>query len=306
MLISFLLLIAGFVMLIKGADLFVDGSSGIAQRMGISQLIIGLTFVAMGTSAPEAAISISAAMKGSADITIGNVVGSNIMNVLVILGVTAAITALKVEKSTIRIELPFMLAISLLLMLMGLDGVISLLDGIGLATAFSLYLAYLFWSAKKGAGSDETEGEAPPVWKSLVMSAIGLVLIVYGSDVTVDAAIAIAKEFGISDRIIGLTIVALGTSLPELFTCATAARKGCADIAIGNIVGSNIFNILFVVGLSALVIPVPFAEAFMFDMQVAIISAGLLYIFCRTRFTLERWEGFALLACYGAYLFYII
>lgn len=294
-------LVVGFVMLIKGADIFVDGSSGIARKFGIPQLVIGLTIVAMGTSAPEAAVSIAAALKGNADITIGNIVGSNILNIFIILGLTAVIIPLAVERSTIRVELPFLIAISALLLLLGLDGTVSLLDGLVLLVAFAVYLGYLFWMTKKNPASNEDDGKELPVWKALLGVAVGLVLIVLGSDVTVDAATAIATYCGLSDRVIGLTIVALGTSLPELFTSVTAARKGNADIAIGNIVGSNLFNILFVVGLSALIVPIPFAAAFRTDLMVA-IGAGILLFLCSVKnHRLSRPAGGLLLCCYVLY-----
>ncbi len=295
-----LLLVIGFAMLIKGADFFVDGSSGIARRFGIPQLVIGLTIVAMGTSAPEAAVSIAAAFKGNADITIGNIVGSNILNVLIILGVTAVIRRLTLARSTMRFEIPFMIGISVLLLAQGLDGTISLFDGAVLLAAFLVYLAYLFRMSQKNP-EPQAESAPVPLWKALCLTAGGLALIVLGSNVTVDAATAIAKFFGLSDRFIGLTIVALGTSLPELFTSVTAARKGNADIAIGNIVGSNIFNILFVVGLSSLIIPIPFAAAFRTDMLVA-VGAGILLLLCSVRtHALNRWAGVLLLCCYALY-----
>ena len=244
MLIQIVLLVVGFVLLVKGADWFVEGVAGIAEKFGIPQLVIGLTIVAMGTSAPEAAVSITSATKGNAGITIGNVVGSNILNVLVILGLTAVITRVAVQKSTIRYEIPFMLVITLALLGLGLSGnEISFVEGIILWVLFIIYMAYLFYMAKKQKEEVEDSKEQP-VWKLILLGVVGAVLVVWGADISVDAASAIAKMFGMSDRLIGLTIVALGTSLPELVTSVTAARKGKADIAIGNIVGSNVFNIL--------------------------------------------------------------
>ena len=234
--------------------------------------------MAMGTSAPEAAVSIAAAMKGSADITIGNIVGSNILNILVILGMAAAITPLAVARSTVRVEMPFMIAITVLLFVQGRDSSISLTDGLVLAAAFLVYLFYLYKMAMKNNVDDELQEAGLPVSRCLVGAVGGLALIILGSNVTVGAATEIAKYAGLSERFIGLTIVALGTSLPELFTSVAAARRGNADIAIGNIVGSNIFNILFVVGLSALIIDIPFAAAFNFDTCVAIGAAVLLWL----------------------------
>lgn len=300
-LLHLLLLVVGFVLLIKGADWFVDGSSGIAAKFGIPQLVIGLTIVAMGTSAPEAAVSISAALKGNADITIGNIVGSNILNILIILGLSSVIVPIAVAPSTIKIETPFMIAITVIMLLLGLDAEISLIDGIVLIVLFIAYLVYLFMMAKKDKQNDEDKPKDISIAKAIIFAIIGLVMIVLGSNVTVDAATAIAQAVGLSERFIGLTIVALGTSLPELFTSVAAARKGNADIAIGNIVGSNIFNILFVVGLSALIVPVPFAANFIFDSIVAIAAGVLLLLCCIKTKALKRWAGIIMLLSYAVY-----
>ena len=255
MLIQILVLAVGFTMLVKGADWFVDGAAGIAAKFGIPPLVIGLTIVAMGTSAPEAAVSITSAIKGNAGITVGNVVGSNIMNILVILGIASLIAPIAVQKSTVKVEIPFMLFVTGLLLLLGYSGnKIGFFEGVVLWVAFLAYLGYLLWSAKKNPAEAEEE-RLRPVWKLLLLVAVGMGLILWGSDLAVDAASAIAKMLGMSDRLIGLTIVALGTSLPELVTSVAASRKGEADIAIGNIVGSNIFNILFVAGTPAPVTP---------------------------------------------------
>lgn len=306
MLIELVLLVIGFVMLIKGADIFVEGAAGIAAKFGIPQLVIGLTIVAMGTSAPEAAVSIAAAFKGTADITIGNVVGSNIMNILVILGVTALIVAVAVQQSTVRYEIPFVILVTIVLLVMGaLDGKIGRLDGVILWALFIVYLIYLFLMAKHGREEEETQMDAP-VWKLLLFVVIGAALIVIGADVSVDAASEIARVIGLSERFIGLTIVALGTSLPELCTSVVAARKGNADLAIGNIVGSNIFNILFVVGTTALIIPVPFNPAFVVDTAVAIGAAVLLWVCVFRKKKLTRPGGILMLAAYAGYFAYLM
>lgn len=305
-LLQFLLLAAGFVMLAKGADWFVEGAAGIAIRFGIPQLVIGLTIVAMGTSAPEAAVSIAAALKGNADITIGNIVGSNILNILVILGLAAAIVPLAVAKSTVRIEMPFMLAVTALLFYQGRDGTITLADGGVLLLAFAVYMMYLYTMAMKSNVDTSADEPGLPLSRCLLGATGGLVLIIAGSDVTVGAATAIATYAGLSERFIGLTIVALGTSLPELFTSVAAARRGNADIAIGNIVGSNIFNILFVVGLSALIVDIPYAATFDFDTAVAIGAALLLWLCVLRTLRLQRWAGVVMLACYAAYLAWIL
>ena len=307
LLVQVLLLIVGFVMLVKGADWFVDGAAGLADRFGIPQLVIGLTIVAMGTSAPEAAVSITAALKDSAGIAVGNIVGSNILNVLIILGLTACVATLSVAKSTIRIEIPYMIAISLLLLLFGWTGnEITFWEGVGLWVAFLLYLGYLFRMAKKNKETPPEEASSRPLWMLLVLGIIGLVLIVWGSDVTVDAATALARYFGMSERFIGLTIVALGTSLPELFSSLTAARKGNADIAIGNIVGSNIFNILFVLGTTALITPVPFAARFTVDTIVAVLVGVLLLVCVARSKKLTKPTGILMLAAYAAYFIYLL
>ncbi len=313
-LLQFVLLVVGFVMLIKGADWFVDGASKIADRFGIPQLVIGLTIVAMGTSAPEAAVSINSALKGSAGITIGNVLGSNIMNVLVILGLTSLVGAIKVQKSTVKYELPFVIGVSGILAALGLmDNKISRLEGGILWVFMIVYLAYLLIMAKKGQAVAEEE-EAPKnetgfknkMWFLLLLVVIGAGLIVFGSDVTVNAATEIAKIFGMDDRLIGLTIVAFGTSLPELVTSVTASLKGKADIAIGNIVGSNIFNILFVVGTTALITPVEYSAGFMVDSIAAILAVVVLWLFVLKNKKLGRLGGAVMLVCYAGYFVYLI
>ncbi len=311
MLLQVLLLAAGFTMLVKGADLFVDGASALAAKFHIPQLVIGLTVVAMGTSMPEAAVSISAALKGNADITIGNIVGSNILNILIILGLSAVIMPLAVGKSTIRYEMPFLAGITVLLFVQGLDGTVSLIDGVVLVVLFIAYLLYLLVMAKKdhekqNAGGEEENAQQRKLWQILLFTIAGLGIVVFGSTVAVDAASAIARILGMSERFIGLTIVALGTSLPELCTSVSAAGKGNSDIAIGNIVGSCIFNILFVIGLSALVTPVPFAPAFRFDSIVSGAAALLLLLCCIKDLKLKRWHGVVMLMGYAVYFVYLI
>ena len=306
--IQLLLLALGFVLLVKGADWFVEGASGIADKFGIPQLVIGLTIVAMGTSAPETAVSVTAALKGTADIAIGNVVGSNILNILIILGISSAITNIAVSKTTIRYEIPIMLLITGLLLFFGItDGNVCLWEGIVLLLCFISYLLYMFVMVKKGEMKAENiESAKKPVWKMILMSIIGLALIIWGSNITVDSATELARIFGMSEKFIGLTVVALGTSLPELFTSVMAARKGKADIAIGNIVGSNIFNILFVIGTSALIIPVTFEMSFVIDFLVAIASGILLWVCVFRKKKLKRVDGIIMLGCYAAYFAYLL
>ncbi len=308
--LQFLLLAVGFIMLIKGADWFVDGASKIADRFGIPQLVIGLTIVAMGTSAPEAAVSVTSALKGSAGITIGNVVGSNIMNVLLILGLTALIRSIAVKKSTIRYEIPFTVGITVLLAVLGLtDNTVSRLDGVILWVLMIVYLVYLLRMAKKGQDvlEDVPELTGKDTLPRMILSIlIGGALIVWGADVTVNAATELATIFGMSDRLIGLTIVAFGTSLPELVTSVTAAVKGKADIAVGNIVGSNIFNILFVVGTAALITPVVYSANFLVDSVVAVATMVLLLICVLPKKKLGRLGGLVMLAGYAVYFIYLI
>ncbi len=309
-LIQAVLLVAGFIMLIKGADWFVEGASKIADRFGIPQLVIGLTIVAMGTSAPEAAVSITSALKGSAEITIGNVLGSNILNVFIILGLTAVVRSIAVQSSTIKYEMPLTIAVTVLLAGLGLaDNEISRLEGVILWVVFIGYTIYLLKMARVGQSTAEEvaeTGKKDSMWKLLVLVIVGVVLIVWGSDVTVNAATALAKIFGMSERLIGLTIVALGTSLPELVTSVTAAIKGKADIAVGNVVGSNIFNILFVVGTTALITPVAYSAGFVVDSIVAIAAMVLLLIFVIPKKKLNRPAGIVMLVCYVGYFIYLI
>ena len=280
-----------------------DGSSALAFRLGIPQLVIGLTIVAMGTSAPEAAVSITSALKGNEGITVGNVVGSNIMNILLILGIASVIVPLAVQKSTRMIEIPYMIAITVLFGVLGYTGeMVTRVEGGILWIAFLIYLGYLLWMAKKGKEHNEPDEKQKSLPVQLLMILAGLICIVLGSDFVVDGATEIAKVIGISERIIGLTIVAFGTSLPELVTSIAAARRGNADIAIGNIVGSNVFNILFVAGTSALISPIVFESKFVLDTAVATATAVLLLVcVCNKEGKLKRSGGIIMLAAYAAY-----
>ena len=310
-LLCVLLLALGFVLLSKGADVFVDGSASVATKAGIPQLVIGLTIVAMGTSAPEAAVSISSAIAGSAEIAVGNVVVSNILNVLIILGLSATIVPLAVRKISLVLDIPMVLLATVVLFVLGLFGSINFIGGIILLLIFIGYMAILFINAKKPKKPGELEEEdAPikvlPVWKSIIFIVLGLGMIVLGSDVTVDSATALARIFGVSERFIALTIVALGTSLPELFTSANAAIKGNADIAVGNILGSCIFNILFILGLTSLIIPVPFESKFLIDTIVAFVAVLLVLLFSLKTNKLARWAGIVMLVAYAGYFVYLL
>ena len=296
----------GFFLLVKGADWFVDGASGLARKLGIPQLVIGLTIVAMGTSLPEAAVSISAALRGNAEITIGNIVGSNILNILIILGVTALIATLKVADSTVRYEIPFMIVVTFVLLWLGYTGgQVTWLEGVILWVLFLLYLRYLYMMAKKGKEEDR-EVEQLSTAKIIGLILAGVVMIVAGSNFAVEGASNLAKALGISQRFIGLTIVALGTSLPELVTSVSAARKHNADIAIGNIVGSNIFNILFIVGTTALITPVTFASGFVVDTLIAAAVGILLFVCVARTKELRKKAGIVMLLAYILYFLYLL
>lgn len=296
----------GFFLLVKGADWFVDGASGLARKLGIPQLVIGLTIVAMGTSLPEAAVSISAALRGNAGITIGNIVGSNILNILIILGVTALIATLKVADSTVRYEIPFMIVVTFVLLWLGYTGgQVTWLEGVILWVLFLLYLRYLYMMVKKGK-EEEREAEQLSTAKIIGLILAGVVMIVAGSNFAVEGASNLAKALGISQRFIGLTIVAFGTSLPELVTSVSAARKHNADIAIGNIVGSNIFNILFIVGTTALITPVTFASGFVVDTLIAAAVGILLFVCVARTKELRKKAGIVMLLAYILYFLYLL
>ena len=302
MFLQVIILLAGFLFLVKGADWFVEGAASIAKKLGIPQLIIGLTIVAMGTSMPEAAVSITAAINKNAGITIGNVVGSNILNIFIILGITAVITNVAIQKSTLLYEIPFMTVITIILLIFGITGSeVTFIEGVIFWILFLIYLGYLFVMAKKGNDQEEAEAKDNPVWKCMLLMVIGGILVVKGSDFAVSGATEIARYFGMSERFIGLTIVALGTSLPELVTSVTAARRGNTGIAIGNIVGSNIFNILFVIGITALICPVPFENKFLFDTVIAILSEALLWVGTVKHKELRKPCGIVMLVCYSLY-----
>ena len=306
MVLHVFILLVGFLFLVKGADWFVEGAAGIAKKLGIPQLVIGLTIVAMGTSMPEAAVSITAALNNNAGITIGNIVGSNILNILIILGITAVITNVAIQKSTLLYEIPFMIGITALLLVFGLTGSsITFIEGVVFLLLFIAFLVYLFIMSKKGEVQEEGEIKDIPVWKCLLFMVIGGVMVVKGRDFAVSGASWIARFFGMSERFIGLTIVAFGTSLPELVTSVAAARKGNAGIAIGNIVGSNIFNILFVIGITALICNVPFESKFLIDTVIAIFSGALLWFGTYKHKELRKPCGIVMLICYAAYFVYL-
>ena len=321
--INILLLIAGFIMLVKGADWFVDSAASLAKKIHIPELVIGLTLVAFGTSAPELSVSLTSALKTASNgITIGNVVGSNIMNIVLILGLTSVLCKIPCQRNSLILDIPYMLMATVLFIILGCIGnQFSQIDGIILVGLLIVYIAILVIISIKqktnlfSENSEETDSKdsltgirgfiksiSDKAWFLILLVLTGLVCIIYGSDLVVKSATNIAKYCGVSDRIIGLTMIALGTSLPELVTSVTAARKGKTDIAIGNIIGSNIFNILCVAGVSACFVSISF-KGFFLDSIEALISALLLALLCYLPgHTIKRWGGFLLLAFYIAFM----
>ena len=313
MLLNIVLLVVGFVLLIKGADYFVEGASKIAEKLHIPQIVIGLTIVAFGTSLPEAAVSITSAYKGTASIGVGNIIGSNIANVLLILGVAGMIGTLSLTKRTFKIETPFVIVIEAVLLAVGyFDGMLSRVDGAILWAFFLLFLYYLYRLTMKGedtAIDDVPEVDADDkLWKLLLMLVLGGAAVVYGADLSVDSASAIASAFGVSERLIGLTIVSVGTSLPELVTSVTASMKGKNDIAIGNIIGSNTFNVLFVLGTASLVAPagIAFDPAFLKDGLIAIGAMLLFMVSINKDLQLRKAGAILMFGCYVGYILSLI
>ena len=306
MLICILLLIVGFTLLSRGADMLVDGASAIARKFNIPEIVIGLTIVACGTSLPEAAVSISSVINGVAGVGIGNILGSNIANILLILGASALICNLYVQRNTVLYEIPFVGFISLLVMFMGWQyGMISHGGATILCLLFLLFLCYL-WVISKNTMQQEQENVQMSATKMLCFIICGIAALIIGAKITINAAINIAHILHISERIIGLTIVALGTSLPELITCIVAAKKEHSDIAIGNIVGSNIFNILFVLGVTGLIQPIQFESAFLMDAAIGVITTVLLCIFVFYDMRLTRTKGFIFLILYAIYIIHLV
>lgn len=301
----YLLLLIGFVLLIKGADLFVDGSSSIAGILKVPSVIIGLTIVAMGTSAPEAAVSINAGLAGNSDISLGNIVGSNIFNLLVVIGACAMIFPAKSNEDILKRDLWWNIGVSVLLLLTIMDGNLSRMEGIILLAIFLFYIGLMIRSALK----NRVEGDAMnvmPLWKSLLFAAIGLAAVVFGGDMVVDNASLIAKAWGMSDTLVGLTIVAVGTSLPELVTSITASKKGDSGIALGNAVGSCLFNILFILGMASTLTPINAVPELIIDTAILIAVTVLILIVAKTDKKTTRLEGIICVLSYIIYTAYII
>lgn len=312
MLIDFLLIVVGIAMVLGGADRLTEGAASLARRMNIPEIIIGLTIVAAGTSAPELFVSLVSALKGTPNMAIGNVVGSNTMNAMLIVGCAAMAAPMVISRSTVRKDIPFSVGASLLLILLCVNSYLSRIDGILLLLGFAFFMYYTLLQAKKGKASEKNDlGEPEQVepvkqsspWLAVLFVVLGLVLLVAGSNLFVDAAARVAYSLGLSEGVVGLTIVAGGTSLPELATSVVAARKGQSSIAIGNVIGSNVYNILLILGLTAAISPMQISGITTVDMLMMLGSVSLVWLFSFTRFTVERWEG-ALLA--GGYVAYIV
>jgi cation:H+ antiporter len=316
--LEFALLATGLVLLIKGSDWLVSGGSGLAKKYQVPDIVIGLTIVSFGTSLPELLVSLLASLKGSSDIAVGNVLGSNIANILLILGVSAVIYPLTVKRNTTWVEIPMSLMAAVLLGLLAHFGfgsssdyhVISRGDGLILLTAFAGFMWYIFRLVKKGKQvAVEVEGFEPmPLQKALLLIAAGTSAMAVGGKLSVDNAIVLAQSWGVSESLIGLTVVAVGTSLPELATSAVAAYKKETDIAVGNVVGSNIFNILWILGISTSITPMPFRDEINFDFAMVIASSLLLFVFMFTgkRHSLDRWKGIVFILLYVLYTIYLI
>jgi len=310
------LLIVGFFLLIYGANLLVDSASALAKRFNIPNIVIGLTIVAFGTSAPELVVNVFSAAEGNTSLALGNVIGSNIFNVAAILGLSAIIYPLSVKSNTTWIEVPLAFMAALLVFIIANDSyfdgipssVISRTDGIILLLFFIIFMAYNFQLIRKGDNSDEIRVKEMTAVKSMLLIVGGLVLLVAGGRMIVYSAVELATSWGVPERIIGLTIVSVGTSLPELATSVVAARKKNTDIAVGNIVGSNIFNIFFILGLTAVIEPVPFQETAQVDLLLNLALSLLLFVFIFTGKgrRLERWEGVVFIGVYMGYLAYLL
>lgn len=302
---EYLLLIVGFVLLVKGADFFVDGASSIAAKLKVPSLIIGLTVVSMGTSLPEAAVSISASLSGSNSISLGNVIGSNIFNLLVVVGVSSMILPISTDRDILRRDMPINILLTAILCVMLLDGTLSRLDALIILVLFAAYMFILIRSALKNRiEADETKVLS---WaKSLLFTVLGAAAIIFGGDLVVDNATIIAKTLGMGETLVGLTIVAIGTSLPELVTSIIAAKKGDSGIAMGNVVGSCIFNILFILGMTGVIQPMTADSAFFIDTGILIGVSLITLVFAFTKGKTSRVEGAVSTLIYVAYTTYII
>lgn len=315
----YIFLIIGFILLIKGADFFVEGTASIARKFNVPSMIIGLTIVAMGTSAPEAAVSITSSLAGQNDISVANVVGSNFFNILIVLGVSSILATLPVQKNTIKKDTPLLIVSCILLLLFSFNSNINRIEGISFLICFTYFLVITIKSAKDADNEFVTEaattaeGEAAlqmikdmPIFKTILLSTVGIIGIIWGGDMVVDSATKIATTLGMSANLIGLTIVAVGTSLPELVTSVVATKKGETEIAIGNIIGSNIFNILLILGLASTITPLTISRFSLIDIIFMTIITVLLYLFIKKSNSLKKVHGYIFILLYIGYMTYTI
>ncbi|MBR4215227.1 MAG: calcium/sodium antiporter [Bacteroidales bacterium] len=311
MLLNIVYIIVGVAIVLWGADRLTDGAVGLATKMNIPQIVIGLTVVAMGTSMPEFFVSLVSAINGTPDLAVGNVVGSNIFNALLIVGTAATVASMVISKSTVKKDIPFAVLASVLLFVFGYDNNISRIDAAILTVVFVIFMVYTVRTGIKGSSepNDDTEKEETkplPVWKAILFVILGLACLIFGSNLFVNAATEVATQLGVSQAIIGLTIVAGGTSLPELATSVVAARKGRSAIAMGNVIGSNVMNILMIIGITGIISPMKVEGITIIDLLVLLASVVLLWLFSYTKYRVERWEGIVLLAIFAGYMSWLI
>ncbi|WP_455096010.1 calcium/sodium antiporter [Prevotella koreensis] len=307
MMMNIIYIVFGILMVLWGAGKLTDGATSIAAKMKIPPMIIGLTVVAMGTSMPEFFVSFVSALKGTSDLAVGNVVGSNIFNTMLIVGTTALVTPMAIAKSTVKKDIPFAVLASAMLLPMAIDGSISRIDAAVLFAVFIAFMLYTVRSAKKEKDNDnEDEVKEMPVWRAVAFFVLGLACLIVGSNLFVDGATAVASLLGVSEAVIGLTVVAGGTSLPELATSVVAARKGQCAIAMGNVIGSNVFNILMILGITGMIHPMSIIGITRLDFIVMQLSIILLWIFSFTKYTVARWEGGLLVALFLAYMAWLV
>jgi K+-dependent Na+/Ca+ exchanger family protein len=307
MILNILFIVIGIVLVLWGADRLTDGAVAVAEKMKMPQIVIGLTIVAMGTSMPEFCVSLISALKDTSDLAVGNIVGSNIFNTLLIVGVSALVAPMSIMKTTVRKDIPFALVASALLLIMCLDEDISRIDAAILFVMFLIFM-YITLRGAKAQGTDLEEKEKKPMatWLSVVWILVGLACLIGGSNLFVDGATVVATKLGVSEAVIGLTIVAGGTSLPELATSVVSARKGNSGIAIGNVLGSNVFNILAILGLTGVISPMTLKGITMTDLSMMVISIILIWLFSFTKYKIERWEGAILTAVFVGYIYSLL
>lgn len=304
--LNIVLVVVGIVLVLWGADRLTDGAVGLAEKMNMPQVIIGLTVVAMGTSMPEFCVSLVSAIKGTPDLAVGNVVGSNIFNTLLIVGMAAVVAPITILRSTVKKDVPFALLSSVLLLLFCFDGSLSRTDASILFGVFIVFMYVTLRGAKSGTNIDEGLKKNYSMLKSVLFLLLGLACLIFGSNIFVDGAVKIARTLGVSDAVIGLTIVAGGTSLPELATSVVSAKKGQSGIAIGNVLGSNVFNILFILGITGLITPMQIEGITSIDLTMMILSVLLLWLFSFTKYTLSRCEGAVLIVLFIGYIGYLV